>query len=243
MTPTSTSQPLGSIVADRPAAARVLDRVGLDYCCRGARTLAAACAAAGLDAGDVAAEIDSLVDDGRVDWPSMTPVELADHIVATHHAFLHEELPLLEALAAKVSTVHGKRHPELVEVEALVRALGADLEPHMAKEERVLFPAVHALFEGRTEFPFGSVANPIRVMMAEHDRAGELLAELRRVTNGFVVPEDGCGSYRSLYDRLVELDHDTHVHIHKENHVLFPAVLREELGSSTLEHEEAADHG
>jgi regulator of cell morphogenesis and NO signaling len=94
------------------------------------------------------------------------------------------------------------------------------------KEERVLFPAIHALAAGRTQFPFGPVANPIRMMIAEHDRAGELLAELRSATGAYAVPADGCTSFRSLYDRLAALEEDTHLHVHKENHVLFPDALR-----------------
>ena len=214
---------LGDLVAERPATARVLDRLGLDYCCHGERSLADACDAAGLDLASVTAELDGAPEAGP-DRDGMSPPELAAHIVATHHAYLHEELPALDALAEKVMTVHRERHPETAEVRRLVRALREDLEPHLAKEERVLFPAIAALFgSGRRDFPFGSIANPIRVMRVEHDRAGELLELLRRATTGYAVPDDACASFRSLYERLEALEHDTHVHVHKENHLLFPA--------------------
>lgn len=181
--------------------------------------------AAGLDAQVVGDAIPE--DDGgeAASWTGLAPPALADDILATHHAYLHEELPLLDALAAKVVSVHGERRPELHEVQRLVVAIRDDLEPHLAKEERVLFPAIHAIAAGRRDFPFGSVENPIRMMDVEHDRAGELLVELRAATHDYVVPDDACASYRSLYERLAELEHDTHVHIHKENHVLFPATV------------------
>jgi regulator of cell morphogenesis and NO signaling len=217
---------LGDLVAANPAAARVLERFGLDYCCRGGRTLADACAAAGIDATVVASDLDDLAVGGDTTWTTLDAPALADHIVDSHHRYLHEELPLIEALAAKVRSVHGERHPELADVARLVRALRADLEPHLLKEERVLFPAIHALAGGETEFPFGPVANPIHMMSLEHDRAGELLAELRAATDGYAVPDDGCASYRSLYRRLEALELDTHLHVHKENHVLFPAALQ-----------------
>jgi regulator of cell morphogenesis and NO signaling len=119
-------------------------------------------------------------------------------------------------------------------VAALIKALRADLEPHLLKEERVLFPAIEAVAGGQREFPFGSIANPIRMMTLEHDRAGELLAVLRAVTHHYAAPADGCTSYRSLYERLAALEQDTHVHVHKENHVLFPAALRlSELGDQS----------
>jgi regulator of cell morphogenesis and NO signaling len=221
---TRTIEPtLGDLVTTNPAAARVLEGFGLDYCCHGERTLRAACADAGVDPVAVEAKIAAAIPDGDVTWAALPPAELADHIVATHHGYLHEELPLVEALAVKVRSVHGERHPELAEVERLVAAVRADLEPHLMEEERVLFPAIHALAAGERDFPFGTVANPIRMMGVEHERAGELLSELRRVTGAYEVPADGCASYRSLYERLEALELDTHLHIHKENHTLFPA--------------------
>lgn len=216
---------LGDLVVLNPSAARVLDAVGLDYCCHGDRPLDVACADAGLDLDDVARRLEMLGRDDDAAWTDLDPPALADHIVATHHAYLHEELPLLAALAVKVRNVHGGRHPELAEVARLVAEVGADLEPHLMKEERVLFPAIHDIVGGRSEFPFGSVANPIRMMMLEHDRCGELLAALRSAAGGFAIPADACASYRSLYERIEALELDTHRHIHKENHVLFPAAI------------------
>ena len=217
---------LGDLVAELPARAEVFDRLGLDYCCHGQRPLAEACAEAGLDPAEVAAALDAPAAPQTGSSASrLEPAALADHIEATHHAYLHAELPELTALAAKVLDVHGERHPELAEVRRLVGDLHADLEPHMQKEERVLFPAIRALVGGTRDFPFGTVRNPISVMMAEHDQAGELLAQLRSATAGYVVPDDGCASYRSLYARLEQLEADTHLHIHLENNVLFPAAL------------------
>src|ERR687892_713334 len=118
------------------------------------------------------------------------------------------------------------RDPDLAEVRRFVAAIRADMEPHLMKEERVLFPAIAALTNGAREFAFGSVVNPIRMMGMDHDRAGELLAKLRSAACGYVVPDDACPSFRSLYERLEALELDTHLHIHKENHVLFPAALR-----------------
>jgi regulator of cell morphogenesis and NO signaling len=216
---------LGDIVASNPSAARALDAHGLDYCCHGSATLARACSDAGLDAAAVAHEI-AETDGLEEPWTALDPPVLADHIVMTHHAYLSAELPQVDALSARVVDVHGERHPELHEVRRLVAELRAELEPHMLKEERVLFPAIHALWNGQTQFPFGSIANPIRMMVMEHGRAGQLLADLRAATGGYVVPSDGCASYRALYARLDAIERGTHEHIHKENHVLFDAVLR-----------------
>jgi regulator of cell morphogenesis and NO signaling len=150
--------------------------------------------------------------------------------VGTHHRYLHEELPLLDDLAAKVLGVHGERHPELAEVHLLVGHLRADIEPHLLREEHVLFPAIEVLVGGGHDFPFGSIANPIRMMTTEHDRDGKALRALREATSDYAVPADACASYRSLYERLEALELDTHLHILKENHTLFPAVLAIEAG-------------
>lgn len=220
---------LAQLVIGDAARAGVLERFGLDYCCGGQRALDEACAAAGVDPMTVRAALDEVHGDETVDVPS-EPAALAEFIEKTHHAYLHTELPALSSLAAKVRGAHAGRHPELVEVERLVGALADDLVPHLVKEERVLFPAIRALLAGRREFPFGTVRNPIRMMSLEHDSAGELLAELRATTRGYLVPDDGCPSYRSLFGRLAHLEADTHRHIHLENNVLFPAAVAIEAG-------------
>lgn len=225
MSVTDSPRTLAEIVAANPAAARVFEKVGLDYCCHGRVSVEDACRRAGVDPASIEAQLEALPDDGEADWVHLSARALADHIVATHHAYLDEELPLLEALAIKVASVHGTRHPELNELARLVTALRNDLEPHMRKEERVLFPAIHALAGGAREFQFGILANPIRMMEAEHEQAGSLLLAIRTLARGFVVPDDACASFHSLYQRLEALELDTHLHIHKENYALFPAAL------------------
>ena len=229
-TPMPTIDPertLGQLVAERPSRARVLERAGIDYCCHGDRRLADAARDAGLDPTALAAALAVVTDTEGAAIDRLDPVALVDHIVATHHAYLHEELPLLDALASKVRDVHGSRHPELVDVARLVTEIRLDLEPHLAKEETMLFPAIRARAGSPSEGWSGRIADPIRVMMAEHDRAGELLADLRAAADGYQVPDDGCASYTSLCERLAFLEADTHRHIHLENNVLFPAVLGE----------------
>jgi regulator of cell morphogenesis and NO signaling len=160
-------------------------------------------------------------------WAALSPDQLVDHLEATHHAYLHAEMPRLHALAEKVADVHGDRHPELLAVLDTYAELRTDLEPHLAKEEQILFPMIRELVTSPVppRFHCGSLRNPISVMLAEHDRAGALLARLRSLTNGFEVPADGCASYRALHDGLAQLEADTHLHVHKENNLLFPAVV------------------
>ena len=70
------------------------------------------------------------------------------------------------------------------------------------------------------------LAEAIRVLEAEHDRAGELLDELRDATGGFTPPVWACATTRALYQGFAELESEMHVHIHLENNVLFPRAIR-----------------
>ena len=233
MSTIDTSTGLGALVTAHPELARELERRGLDYCCGGARSLGEACRALDLDPEVTAQELSMALVPGAEpdDWAGMGPVELVDHLEATHHRYLWAELPRLTDLVAKIESVHGERHGELHDVAACFGEIRSDLEPHLLKEERVLFPAIRELAEtGRV----GSVPldGPISVMLREHDRVGDLLARLRDLTDGYRVPDDGCGSYRACYEALAELEADLHLHIHKENNVLFPAVAQLEAERS-----------
>lgn len=222
---------LGELVNAHPELARELERRGLDYCCGGGQSLAASCDRLGLDPVEIAADLAVATrDEQPVDWPSMTAVELVDHIVATHHRYLWAELPRLSVLVDKIVSVHGGRHPELHEIASCHADIRTDLEPHMLKEERVLFPMIRELAaaDSPPTFHCGTLQNPISVMMREHDAVGELLARLRELTSGYEVPDDGCVSYRTCFEAFAELEADTHLHVHKENNLLFPLVLEME---------------
>jgi regulator of cell morphogenesis and NO signaling len=144
---------------------------------------------------------------------------------------VRSESPRIEALAAKVAGVHGKNHPEVLEVKEVFAALAAELSVHLMKEEQILFPYVARMEEsvlaGEAAPPamFGTVLNPVRMMMQEHDGAGDSLRTLRRVTRDYAVPEDACISYRTLYQALEGYEADLHQHIHLENNILFPRAV------------------
>lgn len=218
--------PLGELVTALPGSARTFERHGLDYCCGGRVPLDEAAATAGIDIEEVLEELRTLPDEPTPEWASLDASELVDHIEATHHVYLRGEMPRLGQLAAKVASVHGDRHPELLQVARTFSALCDELWPHLVKEERVLFPAVREL-AGATEtpwFPFGPTSGPISILLTEHDSAGEMLEKLRDLTGGYQAPEDACASYTALYQGLEEFEADMHLHVHKENNVLFPAV-------------------
>ena len=169
----------------------------------------------------------------------MALADLANHIEQTHHTYLKSELPRLTQVIEKVVNAHGKLHPELFELQKVFAGLRAELEPHMFKEEMVLFPAIRKLEQSaeRPMFPFGTVANPIRMMEHEHDNAGDALAKIRALTREFTVPGGACNTYLAMLDGLEYLENDMHQHVHKENNILFPkAVDREQALSIACSH-------
>ncbi|MEP1123584.1 MAG: iron-sulfur cluster repair di-iron protein [Ilumatobacter sp.] len=219
---------LAEIVTAQPGLARELETRGLDYCCGGAATLADSCRSSDLDVDTVLAELAAVdVEDVAPAWATMSVAELVDHLESTHHQYLWAELPRLSALADKVVSAHARRHPELNEIAACYATLRADLEPHLTKEERVLFPMARELAAAGTAptIRHGTVSDPISVLLVEHDTVGELLARLRELTSSYQTPADGCASYAALFSGLAELEADTHLHVHKENNMLFPAVV------------------
>jgi len=238
----TTPATVAELAVAMPQSISVFERLGIDFCCNGHQPIEAACRAAGITTDELATLINTApmpAGESR-SWDGEPLSEVIRFIVETHHAYTRDALDLVRALATKVSGVHGANHDELRLVEKLVYQLGDDLIPHMMKEEQVLFPYVRALeeaglFGGDAPVPFfGTVRNPVRMMMLEHETAGAILLDIRTVTNGFDLPAEACMSYRTLFARLEELEQDLHRHIHLENNVLFPrAIAMEEASLAT----------
>jgi regulator of cell morphogenesis and NO signaling len=220
------------IAAEHPQSVRVFEAHGIDYCCGGRRRLEEACRAANIAVETVLEELHQppAVDQPDRNWNQASLADLAGHIVEKHHGFVRQESPRLTALAAKVRSKHGSAHPELVTLEEIFNDLAAELEMHMLKEERILFPMIKRLEEASRSAPssasaFRGVEFPIRQMISEHDGAGELLSRIRSETAQFSVPSDACPSFRALYHGLEEFERDLHRHIHLENNILFPRAM------------------
>lgn len=217
---------VSDLVLERVSRARVFERFGIDYCCGGRRSLEEACEEKALDFAIVAAELVSAPEgDAELDGPVPRDLPgLLTHILDRHHAFLRRELPRLSELATKVRNAHGERHPELREISELYAAVRADLEPHLMKEEQILFPWIQRLLAGGNHAG-PSVEAPIQVMLMEHEEVGDLLARIRAATGAYAVPADGCPTYHAFFAGLAELEQDVHIHIHEENNLLFPMAL------------------
>jgi regulator of cell morphogenesis and NO signaling len=232
----TTEKTIGELAAESAAALQVFDRLGIDYCCGGGRTLEQACQAANVPIGQAvealaAASRSEPAAEGARDWQSAPLSELLAHIQSTHHVYTREAMAWLGPLFDKVIAAHGENHPELLRLREIFSGLAGELTAHLMKEEMVLFPsmlrmaAAAAAGEPAPPSPFGSVRNPIAMMTAEHDGAGSALRSMRQIANGYTVPPDGCVSFQALYRGMAALEADLHRHIHLENNVLFPRAV------------------
>src|SRR5215475_1770550 len=237
---------VGELASTISHAPRVLEKFGIDYCCGGGRSLVDACTAKGVDLIEVIRAIGSPEEKGGADqnYYDLSQRELAEHIINTHHKYTRTGIHRISALIEKVVSVHSAHHPELLELRKTFGDLAGDLTPHMMKEENVLFPcivAVEATVTSDSACPraaFVTVQTPVRMTQFEHDLAGELLRELRRITSNYTVPADGCISYRTLYESLQQFEEDLHLHIHLENNILFPRAI--DMESKARERERLA---
>jgi regulator of cell morphogenesis and NO signaling len=236
-----TTKTVREVALDIPAATRVFEKFGIDYCCGGNKSLEQACGEANLQIQQV---LDSLrfaviSTDSRgqgKDWLTEPLANLIAHINNTHHKYMREEIARLLPLSANVCSVYGDKHRELLEIREKFRALAQELSTHMMKEEMVLFPYIERLEEAVIADepilppPFGTVNNPVAMMMHEHDSAGNLLRSMRELSDGYQAPAGACVSYKTLYSALAEFEQDLHQHIHLENNILFPRAIEMERG-------------
>lgn len=215
MNPTTT---LKDIATNHPATTSVFLRHRLDFCCGGRQTLAQACTNAGLDVKAILAELEQVAAPAQVkqtDWSRRSQQELADHIEERYHAGLRRDLPPLIDAARKIERVHAGKPGVPVGLEELLAELYAEMESHMAKEERILFPLIRRGARGP------QVYMPVRMMEREHDGHGAQLDQIRALTNHLRAPEGACATWLGLYRGLEALEADLIQHIHLENNLLF----------------------
>lgn len=225
---------IGEYVAQDFRTASVFSKYGIDFCCKGNRSIEEACAKKDLDATRIQNEIDKLLQTsttGQIDFTSWPLDLLADYIEKTHHRYVAEKSPILVAFLEKLCKVHGESHPELFEITELFKGCAQELGSHMQKEEQILFPFIKQMVNSNISNQplgqpgFGSVSNPIAMMKAEHEHEGERLERISALTNTYTPPSDACNTYKVTYAMLQEFEKDLHTHIHLENNILFPQAI------------------
>jgi len=230
---------LAEIMIDNVRSAIVFEEFGLDFCCKGNRSLKSACEDKNIDMQKLVNELANISDTSSAtqnvtDWQLDF---LVDYIINNHHQFVRRMIPIISLHSDKVASVHGQNHPETIEIADLFLAVREELEGHMMKEERILFPQIKQMVlnqRDNSQFfppPFGTIQNPIRMMELEHTSAGDAMNQIRELSKNYSHPEDACNTFKALYSELKEFEEDLHKHIHLENNILFPKsiILESEL--------------
>jgi regulator of cell morphogenesis and NO signaling len=223
---------IGEMVANDYRAATVFESFGIDFCCKGNRTIEEACTKKGIDVNVVKEALEEVLTEPDGDTPDFNLWalnKLADHIEEKHHRYVEDRIPLLLQYLNKLCRVHGDAHPELFEITKLFTESASELSEHMKKEETVLFPHIRKMVkkfkDGKSiaDVPhFRTVKNPIAMMMHEHENEGDRFEKITSLTDNYNPPADACNTYRVTYALLDEFESDLHKHIHLENNILFP---------------------
>lgn len=224
---------IGEIVADDFRTAAVFKKYGIDFCCKGNRSIEEACDVKKINPENIYRDLDNISTNTsqNTDFTSWPLDLLADYVEKVHHRYIEEKTPALLQFLNKISKVHGGRHPELFEIYNLFEESAKDLAAHLKKEELILFPFIKKMVNAQREGKaletahFGTVENPVAMMKHEHSVEGERFEKIAVLTNKYQTPEDGCSTYNVAFKMLEEFENDLHKHIHLENNILFPKAI------------------
>jgi regulator of cell morphogenesis and NO signaling len=225
---------IGELVAQDYRTASVFKKYGIDFCCQGNRTIQDACDKKNIDSNIVVNDLERVIKEqsnDATDYKSWPLELLADHIEKRHHRYVEHKILEIQPYLNKICRVHGERHPELFEILQHFNASAGELTAHMKKEEFILFPFVRKMAKAKqdglkvTAPHFGTVENPVHMMMDEHTAEGDRFSKIEALSNNYTAPQDGCSTYRVTYALLKEFEQDLHLHIHLENNILFPKAI------------------
>ncbi|MES2418533.1 MAG: iron-sulfur cluster repair di-iron protein [Bacteroidota bacterium] len=227
-------QTIGQLVAANYRTAAVFKKYNIDFCCNGNRTIAAAAIQNNTDFIQLEKELALALEvagSDNIDYKSWSLDLLADYVEKKHHRYVKAQIPVIGEYLIKLCKVHGQKHPELFEINELFDDSATEFKNHMQKEELMLFPYIRKLALAKQEHkpaqpaPFGTVQNPIQMMMNEHLTEGERFRKISALSDNYVAPADGCNTYRVAFALLKEFEDDLHLHIHIENNILFPKAI------------------
>ena len=228
------NQILGEIVAQDYRTASVFKKYGIDFCCQGNRTIREASEKKGIEPKVLLQElehVDNINVNSGTDFQSWPIDLLADYIEKRHHQYVENKILEIKPYLDKICKVHGDRHPELFDIQNEFHAASGELAAHMKKEEFILFPFVRKMVKAKQDGVkisapfFGSVQNPVHMMMDEHSVEGDRFSKIDELSSHYTPPEDGCNTYKVTFALLKEFEEDLHLHIHLENNILFPKTM------------------
>ncbi|NBI05549.1 iron-sulfur cluster repair di-iron protein [Senegalia massiliensis] len=221
-------QRIGEIATIFPGATNIFMDYEIDFCCGGDRPLSVAIEEKDLNEYELLDRLNSGYEkmkdelESSDNFKEKTMSEQIDYIVNKHHTFMKEEMPITQELLSKILKVHYVSHgTELSKLHRLFNNLKAEIEEHLIKEEELLFPMIKQYEKDPTEENRKKAFKVLEETESEHEAAGDILKEMRKITDGFKVPEDGCNTYRITFEKIEAIEKDLFEHIHLENNILF----------------------
>jgi regulator of cell morphogenesis and NO signaling len=229
---------VGEVVRQNFKTAPLFQSNNIDYCCGGNKSISEACHEVGIESGQFIEQLEKImafVDPDTEYFNNLPLDELCDFIVKRHHSYVKNNIPFLIQSLEKIGKVHGDHHPELFEMKDLFNESASALTMHMQKEENMLFPYIKKMVTAKQNgvLPgrpvFGSVANPVSMMIREHEVEGNRFDEIAKISNNYIIPDNACTTYKATLRQLKDFEADLHRHIHLENNILFPGAIELEM--------------
>ena len=223
---------IGEICSKDLRKAQVFKKYGIDFCCGGKKSIKQVCKEQNLDLKEVIEALETKNGvENNIDFLNLELDNLIDYIIINHHEYVYQNLPPLLSLGEKVSTIHGRSNPELKRIYQLIQEANNELILHQHKEEKVLFPTLlklqalksHTL--NKDKLLFDTLRTPLNIMEMEHESLGEIIHEIKHLSNNYHAPIDACNSYKLFYTLLEEFENNITIHMHLENNILFPKSL------------------
>lgn len=225
---------VGEVVKQNFKAASIFQENNIDFCCGGNKLISEVCREAGLIPDYLIGQLNAITEQTDPDAQFINSLrldELCTYITEKHHHYVRESIPPLKLNLEKICEKHGAHHPELFNISELFSASSGDLTMHMQKEELMLFPFIRKMelaWKNGSSLPkslFGSVSNPISMMLTEHQQEGERFDQISLLASNYKAPNDACITYELTLIQLRDFENDLHRHIHLENNILFPKAI------------------
>lgn len=228
-----TNIPVGELVSEDYRRADIFKAHGIDFCCGGKKTISEVSSENSVNTKNLIRDLNELEFSAGSKSPDFRKWDLdflCDYIINTHHNYVRESIPKIYAYLEKVVNRHGDNYPELQQIKQRFYVISEDMIEHMEKEEKVLFWLIKKMVQAKKENKklkrphFKSLSIPISEMEADHTTTGNLLAEIKELSNNYTPPAFACTTYNVTYLNLKQFEEDLHAHVHLENNILFPVL-------------------
>lgn len=216
---------VADVVTDYPKSADIFRNVGIDFCCGGQESIASAVNhKPNIDLNSLLNKlnhIDNTEGNSTINPKFLNVESLIQYIQSAYHETLKEEFKNLTPYMTKLAKVHGPSHPYLLKLQDLYREFRDSMLDHIRKEDEEDFPKLIQYSQGQD---VQNIKIILEDLINDHEDTGQLLNVMNQLTSDYQAPEEACGTWKLVYQRLQNIEHQTHQHVHLENHVLFKKV-------------------